>query len=97
MFGVPHHTIRYRVSGHVNHDIAVVAPIVSLDEEWVLVDYVETLAQLGNKFANERLKTLKATLSSRLEKKQNKRMNNLLYGFLHRCENQITSLSAKRL
>ncbi|KAH3698074.1 hypothetical protein DPMN_085590 [Dreissena polymorpha] len=51
MFGVPHQTFRYRVSGHVNHDIAVVdvAPILSLDEERIFVDNVETLAQLGNK------------------------------------------------
>ncbi|KAH3812991.1 hypothetical protein DPMN_141436 [Dreissena polymorpha] len=72
MFGVPRTTLRDRVSGHVNHDKAVVggAPILSLDEERVLVDYVETLAQLGYGLTNERLKHWQATWSSRLEEKR---------------------------
>ncbi|KAH3845237.1 hypothetical protein DPMN_087512 [Dreissena polymorpha] len=101
MFGVPRTTLRDRVSGHVNHDKAVVggAPILSLDEERVLVDYVETLAQLGYGLTNERLKTLAGDLVFTLgRKKNNKPMsNNWLYGFLHRWEHQIASLSAKRL
>ncbi|KAH3872448.1 hypothetical protein DPMN_035664 [Dreissena polymorpha] len=86
MFGVPHQTIRERVSGHVNHNIAVVgvAPILSLDEVRILVDNVETLAQHGYKLTNERLKTPTGDLVFSFERKiTNKPMsNNWLYRFL---------------
>jgi len=101
MFGVPQQTLRDRVSGHVKHDIAVVggAPILNYDEERVLVDYVETLAQLGYGLTNERLKNLAGDMVFSFGRKPNNKpmSNNWLYGFLHRWGNQIASLSAKRL
>ena len=101
MFGVPQQTLRDRVSGHVKHDIAVVggAPILNYDEERVLVDYVETLAQLGYGLTNERLKNLAGDMVFSFGRKPNNKpmSNNWLYGFLHRWGNQIASLSTKRL
>ena len=92
MFGVPQQTLRDRVSGHVKHDIAVFggAPILNFDEgkKKVIVDYVETLVQLGYGLTNERLKNLAGDLVFSFGRKPNNKpmSNNWLYGFLQRWE-----------
>ncbi|XP_052279003.1 uncharacterized protein LOC127877322 [Dreissena polymorpha] len=101
MFGVPHQTLRDRVSGHVNHDSAEVGgtPVLSVDEEKVLVDYMINMMQLGYRLTNKMLKSLAGDLVFSYGRRHNNKpmSNNWIYGFLRRWENKVPSLSARRL
>lgn len=102
MCGVPAQTLRDRIKGYVDPDaLCKTGPDTTLtqEQEEVLVSHVETMAELGYGYSNNKLKHLAGEMAYDLKAKQyNKPMsNNWLYGFLRRWSTRLSSLKPSKL
>ena len=100
MFGVPPQTLRDRFTGVVDPDSLPGAdPLLSKDEETVLVEHVEVMAQMGYGYTHIQLQHLAGELAYSLERRPTSKplSNNWLYGFLRRWNDRLSSLNPRSL
>jgi hypothetical protein len=101
MFGVPAQTLRDRISGAVDPDNCRTGPNTSLsyEQEKVLVNHVETMAELGYGYSNSKLKQLAGEMAYEMKAKVHIKpmCNNWLYGFLKRWKGRLSSINPRKL
>ena len=100
LFGVPPQTLRDRFTDVVDPDSLPGAdPLLSKDEETVLVEHVEIMAQMGYGYTHIQLQHLAGELAYSLERKPTSKAlsHNWLYGFLRRWTDRLSSLNPRSL
>ena len=100
MFGVPPQTLRDRFTGMVDPDSDRSSnALLSREEEGILVEHVEVMAQLGYGYTHIQLQHLAGELAHSLERRQTSKplSNNWLYGFLQRWKDRLSSLNPRSL
>ena len=101
MFGVPARTLRDRIIGLVDpsNDSCGPETLLSQEEELMLVEHVEVLAQLGYGYTNSTLKVLGGDLAFHLKRRnvQKPLSNNWLDSFLRRWSDRLKSINPRSL
>lgn len=101
MFGIPAQTLRDRVIGLVDpsNDSCGPETLLSKEEELMLVEHVEVLAQLGYGYTNSSLKVLGGDLAFHLKRRnvQKPLSNNWLESFLRRWSDRLKSINPRSL